>query len=47
MLAEKQDNGPTMVVGFGVGFTGSAGIMSYNEAAIYVATQAVRPPAAR
>jgi len=32
MLAEKQDSwhGPTMVVGFGVGFTASAGIMSYN-----------------
>lgn len=31
MLAEKDDwNGPTMVVGFGVGFTASAGIMSYN-----------------
>ncbi|MGH9882792.1 MAG: hypothetical protein ACRD6N_15250 [Pyrinomonadaceae bacterium] len=31
MLAEKNDwKGPTMVVGFGVGFTASAGIMSYN-----------------
>jgi 3-oxoacyl-[acyl-carrier-protein] synthase-3 len=31
MLAQKNDwNGPTMVVGFGVGFTASAGIMSYN-----------------
>jgi 3-oxoacyl-[acyl-carrier-protein] synthase III len=31
MLAEKKDwTGPTMVVGFGVGFTASAGIMSYN-----------------
>jgi len=32
MLADKQDcwRGPTMVVGFGVGFTASAGIMSYN-----------------
>jgi 3-oxoacyl-[acyl-carrier-protein] synthase-3 len=31
MLAEKNDwTGPTMVVGFGVGFTASAGIMSYN-----------------
>lgn len=31
MLAEKDDwNGPTMVVGFGVGFTASAGIMSNN-----------------
>jgi 3-oxoacyl-[acyl-carrier-protein] synthase III len=31
MLAEKDDwKGPTMVVGFGVGFTASAGIMSYN-----------------
>lgn len=31
MLAEKEDwRGPTMVVGFGVGFTASAGIMSYN-----------------
>jgi len=31
MLAEKDDwGGPTMVVGFGVGFTASAGIMSYN-----------------
>lgn len=30
MLAEKNDwNGPTMVVGFGVGFTASAGIMHY------------------
>ena len=31
MLAEKDDwRGPTMVVGFGVGFAASAGIMSYN-----------------
>ncbi len=31
MLAEKHDwTGPTMVVGFGVGFTASAGIMNYN-----------------
>jgi 3-oxoacyl-[acyl-carrier-protein] synthase III len=31
MLAEKDDwKGPTMVVGFGVGFTASAGIMSFN-----------------
>jgi 3-oxoacyl-[acyl-carrier-protein] synthase III len=31
MLAEKDDwTGPTMIVGFGVGFTASAGIMSYN-----------------
>src|SRR5882724_6213984 len=31
MLAEKHDwTGPTMVVGFGVGFTASAGIMYYN-----------------
>jgi 3-oxoacyl-[acyl-carrier-protein] synthase-3 len=31
MLAEKTDwTGPTMIVGFGVGFTASAGIMSYN-----------------
>lgn len=31
MLAEKDDwTGPTIVVGFGVGFTASAGIMSYN-----------------
>ncbi len=31
MLAEKEDwNGPTVVVGFGVGFTASAGIMSNN-----------------
>ncbi len=31
MLAEKDDwTGPTMVVGFGVGFTASAGIMNYN-----------------
>jgi len=31
MLAQKDDwRGPTMVVGFGVGFTASAGIMSYN-----------------
>ena len=31
MLAEKDDwNGPTIVVGFGVGFTASAGIMSCN-----------------
>jgi 3-oxoacyl-[acyl-carrier-protein] synthase III len=30
MLAEKNDwNGPAMVVGFGVGFTASAGIMNY------------------
>ena len=30
MLAEKEEwNGPTMVVGFGVGFTASAGIMNY------------------
>src|SRR5882762_4098775 len=31
MLAEKNDwTGPTIVVGFGVGFTASAGIMNYN-----------------
>ncbi|HEY5402270.1 MAG TPA: hypothetical protein VIK24_05350 [Pyrinomonadaceae bacterium] len=31
MLAEKNDwTGPTMVVGFGVGFAASAGIMSFN-----------------
>ena len=31
MLAEKNDwTGPTMVVGFGVGFTASAGIMNFN-----------------
>jgi 3-oxoacyl-[acyl-carrier-protein] synthase III len=31
MLAEKNDwTGPTIVVGFGVGFTASAGIMSFN-----------------
>src|SRR6185436_1100885 len=31
MLAEKDDwKGPTIVVGFGVGFTASAGIMSNN-----------------
>jgi 3-oxoacyl-[acyl-carrier-protein] synthase III len=31
MLAEKNDwKGPTIVVGFGVGFAASAGIMSYN-----------------
>lgn len=31
MLAEKTDwTGPTIVVGFGVGFTASAGIMNYN-----------------
>jgi 3-oxoacyl-[acyl-carrier-protein] synthase-3 len=31
MLAEKNDwKGPTIVVGFGVGFTASAGIMNYN-----------------
>jgi 3-oxoacyl-[acyl-carrier-protein] synthase III len=31
MLAEKQDwKGPAMVVGFGVGFTASAGIMNFN-----------------
>jgi 3-oxoacyl-[acyl-carrier-protein] synthase III len=31
MLAEKHDwKGPAMVVGFGVGFTASAGIMNYN-----------------
>ena len=31
MLAEKEEwNGPTMVVGFGVGFTASAGVMSLN-----------------
>ena len=31
MLAEKKDwSGSTIVVGFGVGFTASAGIMSYN-----------------
>jgi len=31
MLAEKDDwSGPTMVVGFGVGFTASAGIMNFN-----------------
>ncbi len=32
MLAEKQDwKGPTIVVGFGVGFTASAGIMDYEN----------------
>jgi 3-oxoacyl-[acyl-carrier-protein] synthase III len=32
MLAEKADwKGPTMVVGFGVGFTASAGIMNYDN----------------
>ena len=32
MLAEKDDwTGPTIVVGFGVGFTASAGIMNYNN----------------
>lgn len=32
MLAEKDDwSGPTIVVGFGVGFTASAGIMNYNN----------------
>jgi 3-oxoacyl-[acyl-carrier-protein] synthase III len=32
MLAEKDDwTGPTMVVGFGVGFTASAGIMNYSN----------------
>jgi 3-oxoacyl-[acyl-carrier-protein] synthase-3 len=31
MLAEKKEwHGPAMVVGFGVGFTASAGIMNYN-----------------
>jgi 3-oxoacyl-[acyl-carrier-protein] synthase III len=31
MLAEKNDwTGPTIVVGFGVGFTASAGIMNFN-----------------
>jgi predicted naringenin-chalcone synthase len=31
MLAEKNEwRGPAMVVGFGVGFTASAGIMNYN-----------------
>jgi 3-oxoacyl-[acyl-carrier-protein] synthase-3 len=31
MLAEKDEwSGPTMVVGFGVGFTASAGIMNFN-----------------
>ncbi len=31
MLADKHDwSGPTMVVGFGVGFTASAGIMNFN-----------------
>jgi 3-oxoacyl-[acyl-carrier-protein] synthase-3 len=31
MLAEKHDwNGPAIVVGFGVGFTASAGIMNFN-----------------
>ena len=31
MLAGKKEwSGPTMVVGFGVGFTGSAGIMNFN-----------------
>lgn len=31
MLAEKNDwSGPTIVVGFGVGFTASAGIMNFN-----------------
>jgi 3-oxoacyl-[acyl-carrier-protein] synthase III len=32
MLAEKDDwSGPTIVVGFGVGFTASAGIMNYSN----------------
>ena len=32
MLAEKNDwKGPAMVVGFGVGFTASAGIMNYGN----------------
>jgi 3-oxoacyl-[acyl-carrier-protein] synthase-3 len=32
MLAEKEDwTGPTIVVGFGVGFTASAGIMNYSN----------------
>src|SRR5258705_634276 len=32
MLAEKDDwSGPTIVVGFGVGFTASAGIMNFNN----------------
>jgi 3-oxoacyl-[acyl-carrier-protein] synthase-3 len=32
MLAEKNDwKGPAIVVGFGVGFTGSAGIMNYDN----------------
>lgn len=32
MLAEKDDRrGPTIVVGFGVGFTASAGIMNYSN----------------
>jgi 3-oxoacyl-[acyl-carrier-protein] synthase-3 len=31
MLAEKNEwSGPTIVVGFGVGFTASAGIMNFN-----------------
>ena len=31
MLAQKQEwTGPAMVVGFGVGFTASAGLMSMN-----------------
>jgi hypothetical protein len=31
MLAEKDDwSGLTIVVGFGVGFTASAGIMNFN-----------------
>jgi predicted naringenin-chalcone synthase len=32
MLADKQDSwqGPTIIVGFGVGFAASAGIMNYN-----------------
>jgi len=31
MLAEKNGwTGPTIIVGFGVGFTASAGIMNYN-----------------
>ena len=31
MLAEKDEwSGPTMVVGFGVGFAASAGIMNFN-----------------
>jgi predicted naringenin-chalcone synthase len=31
MLAEKDEwSGPTIVVGFGVGFTASAGIMNFN-----------------